>query len=416
MNTVAPFGGPLYVMLKPVGSLCNLACKYCYYSEKNKLYAYDKGKVMSDKLLEEFVKQFIDAQMIPQVLFTWHGGEPLMRPVSFYQRALDLQRRYAGGRQIDNCIQTNGTLLTDEWCEFLKENHFLVGVSIDGPQAFHDEYRKTRSGRPSWHEVMHGIRLLQKHGVEWNAMAVVNSLNADHPQEFYRFFKEMGCQYIQFTPVVERNIERADGLTLAPGMTGWAADGKTAAGMVTDFSVTPEQWGHFLCGVYDEWVGQDVGEVFVQLFDATLANWAGEMPSICSLSAMCGHAAIMEWNGDVYACDHFVYPEYKLGNILEQPLAEMMYGEKQRAFGRQKCDALPRQCCKCRWLFACHGECPKNRFVRDHYGEPGLNYLCEGYRMFFEHVASGMDYMKAELDAQRPPSGIMKIKGGRLPR
>ena len=399
MSTIAPFSKPLYVMLKPAGSLCNLACKYCYYLEKQKLYPLDKSKVISDELLEEFIRQYIEAQTMPQVLFTWHGGETLMRPISFYKHALELQKRYAYGRQIDNCIQTNGTMLTDEWCEFFKENNFLVGVSIDGPQEFHDEYRRTRSGKPSWHEVMKGIRLLQKHGVEWNALAVINDFNADYPKEFYHFFKDLGCRYIQFTPVVERIVKRADGLTLAPGMQ--------EGGEVTDFSVTPEQWGNFLCTLYDEWVKQDVGEIFIQLFDATLANWAGVPPGVCSMSGECGHAAVMEFNGDVYSCDHFVYPEYRLGNIRQQTLTGLMYSDRQRNFGKLKTGTLTRQCRECRFLFACHGECPKNRFVRDVYGEPGHNYLCAGYRKFFEHVAADMDFMKAELDAQRPPSNIM---------
>lgn len=399
MSTIAPFSKPLYVMLKPAGSLCNLACKYCYYLEKQKLYPLDKSKVISDALLEEFIKQYIEAQTMPQVLFTWHGGETLMRPISFYKHALELQKRYAYGRQIDNCIQTNGTMLTDEWCKFFKENNFLVGVSIDGPQEFHDEYRRTRSGKPSWHEVMRGIRLLQKHGVEWNALAVINDFNADYPKEFYRFFKDLGCRYIQFTPVVERIVKRADGLTLAPGMQ--------EGGEVTDFSVTPEQWGNFLCTLYDEWVKQDVGEIFIQLFDATLANWAGVPPGVCSMSGECGHAAVMEFNGDVYSCDHFVYPEYRLGNIRQQTLTGLMYSDRQRNFGKLKTGTLTRQCRECRFLFACHGECPKNRFVRDVYGNPGHNYLCAGYRKFFEHVAADMDFMKAELDAQRPPSNIM---------
>ena len=386
-------------MLKPAGSLCNLACKYCYYLEKQKLYPLDKSKVISDELLEEFIRQYIEAQTMPQVLFTWHGGETLMRPISFYKHALELQKRYAYGRQIDNCIQTNGTMLTDEWCEFFKENNFLVGVSIDGPQEFHDEYRRTRSGKPSWHEVMKGIRLLQKHGVEWNALAVINDFNADYPKEFYHFFKDLGCRYIQFTPVVERTVKRADGLTLAPGMQ---EDGE-----VTDFSVTPEQWGNFLCTLYDEWVKQDVGEIFIQLFDATLANWAGVPPGVCSMSGECGHAAVMEFNGDVYSCDHSVYPEYRLGNIRQQTLTSLMYSDRQRVFGKLKTGTLTRQCRECRFLFACHGECPKNRFVRDVYGEPGHNYLCAGYRKFFEHVAADMDFMKAELDVQRPPSNIM---------
>ena len=387
MSTIAPFGKPLYVMLKPAGALCNLSCRYCYYLEKQELYPAEQRPLLSDELLEEFTRQYLEAQTMPQVLFTWHGGETLLRPISFYQRALALQRRYARGRQIDNCLQTNGTLLTDEWCEFFRENHFLIGISIDGPQVFHDRYRRSRNGGPSWHDVMRGIRLLQKHGVEWNAMAVVNSYNADYPLEFYRFFHDIGCQYLQFTPIVERQD-----------------------GAVTDFSVSPQQWGRFLCTLYDEWAKQDVGEIFVQTFDATLANWAGVAPGICSLSAMCGHAAVMEFNGDVYACDHFVFPEFRLGNIRQQSLTSMLYGEQQRTFGRMKQGALPRQCRECQFLFACHGECPKNRFTADRYGEYGLNYLCTGYHQFFEHVAPDMDFMKAELDAGRAPANIMKIK------
>lgn len=334
---------------------------------------------------------------MPQVLFTWHGGEPLLRPLSFYRKALALQQKYARGRQIDNCLQTNGTLLTDEWCEFLRENHFLVGISIDGPQMFHDAYRSR-----SFEKVMRGIRLLQKHGVEWNAMATVNHLNAEHPKDFYHFFKEIGCQYLQFTPVVERIAERPDGLTLA------SAQQQTAT--MTSQSVTPSQWGRFLCGVYDEWVKADIGQVFVQLFDATLANWAGEPPGICSMSPYCGRAAAMEANGDVYSCDHFVFPEYRLGNIRQQSLTAMLYGERQQQFGRNKSATLPRQCRECRFRFACHGECPKNRFLKDKYGEPGLNYLCAGYQQFFAHVAADMDFMKAELDAGRSPANLMNSR------
>jgi len=383
-------------MLKPVGSRCNLACNYCYYLEKVRLYPKAEQQVLSEELLETFIRQYIEAQIMPQVLFTWHGGEPLLRPLSFYRKALALQQKYARGRQIDNCLQTNGTLLTDEWCEFLRENHFLVGISIDGPQMFHDAYRSR-----SFEKVMRGIRLLQKHGVEWNAMATVNHLNADHPKDFYHFFKEIGCQYLQFTPVVERIAERPDGLTLA------SAQQQTAT--MTSQSVTPSQWGRFLCGVYDEWVKADIGQVFVQLFDATLANWAGEPPGICSMSPYCGRAAAMEANGDVYSCDHFVFPEYRLGNIRQQSLTEMLYGERQQQFGRNKSTSLPRQCRECQFLFACHGECPKNRFAKDQYGEPGLNYLCEGYHQFFAHVAADMDFMKAELDAGRSPANLMKF-------
>lgn len=401
MSTINPFARPLYVMLKPAGSLCNLRCKYCYYLEKNALYTEQKNHVISDEMLDKFIREYIEAQTSPDVLFCWHGGETLMRPISFYRRAIELQRKYAHGRRIDNTIQTNATMLTDEWCEFFRENNFLVGVSIDGPQEFHDEYRRTATGKPTFHKVMQGIRLLNKHNVEWNALAVVNDFNADYPLEFYNFFKEIGCHYIQFTPIVERRIERNDGLSLAPGME--------EGGELVDFSVTPEQWGKFLCTIFDEWVRHDVGTYFIQIFDATLANWAGVQPGLCSLAKECGHAGVMEFNGDVYSCDHFVYPEHLLGNINEKTITEMMYGEKQREFAKLKHELLPQQCRECPVEFACHGECPKNRFTRDKYGNPGLNYLCKGYRQFFEHVKPYMDFMKGELDAKRPPSNVMNF-------
>lgn len=401
MSTINPFARPLYVMLKPAGSLCNLRCKYCYYLEKNALYTEQKNHVISDEMLDKFIREYIEAQTSPDVLFCWHGGETLMRPISFYRRAIELQRKYARGRRIDNTIQTNATMLTDEWCEFFRENNFLVGVSIDGPQEFHDEYRRTATGKPTFHKVMQGIRLLNKHNVEWNALAVVNDFNADYPLEFYNFFKDIGCHYIQFTPIVERRIERNDGLSLAPGME---EDGE-----LVDFSVTPEQWGKFLCTIFDEWVRHDVGTYFIQIFDATLANWAGVQPGLCSLAKECGHAGVMEFNGDVYSCDHFVYPEHLLGNINEKTITEMMYGEKQREFAKLKHELLPQQCRECPVEFACHGECPKNRFTRDKYGNPGLNYLCKGYRQFFEHVKPYMDFMKGELDAKRPPSNVMNF-------
>lgn len=401
MSTINPFARPLYVMLKPAGSLCNLRCKYCYYLEKNALYTEQKNHVISDEMLDKFIREYIEAQTSPDVLFCWHGGETLMRPISFYRRAIELQRKYARGRRIDNTIQTNATMLTDEWCEFFREKNFLVGVSIDGPQEFHDEYRRTATGKPTFHKVMQGIRLLNKHNVEWNALAVVNDFNADYPLEFYNFFKEIGCHYIQFTPIVERRIERNDGLSLAPGME--------EGGELVDFSVTPEQWGKFLCTIFDEWVRHDVGTYFIQIFDATLANWAGVQPGLCSLAKECGHAGVMEFNGDVYSCDHFVYPEHLLGNINEKTITEMMYGEKQREFAKLKHELLPQQCRECPVEFACHGECPKNRFTRDKYGNPGLNYLCKGYRQFFEHVKPYMDFMKGELDAKRPPSNVMNF-------
>ena len=401
-NIATPFAKPLYVMLKPAGAHCNLACKYCYYLEKNNLYQNSHRHLMTDEMLEQFTREYIEAQTMPQVLFTWHGGEPLMRSIDFYKKALELQKKYAHGKQIDNVIQTNGTLLTDEWCEFFAKSHWLVGISIDGPQEYHDHYRVTPAGKPSWEKVMQGIQLLKKHHVEWNAMAVVNAYNAEHPLEFYHFFRDNGCQYLQFTPIVERLTEHEDGRTLAS-----LADNREIP--LADASVTPEQWGNFLCTIFDDWVRHDVGKTFVEIFDCTLANWMGVLPGICAYSKECGHAGVMEHNGDVYSCDHFVFPEYKLGNIREQSLIDMLYGEKQQAFSRLKHTSLPRQCKECDMEFACHGECPKNRFEKDKYGEPGLNYLCQGYYQYYSHVAPYMDFMKRELLAQRPPANIMNV-------
>ncbi len=401
MTTFAPFARPLYIMLKPIGAHCNLACNYCYYLEKANLYHDIPRHVMTDEMLEIFTREYIQSQTMSQVLFTWHGGETLMRPLSFYKKAMELQKRYAGGRIIDNCIQTNGTLLTDEWCRFFKENNWLVGVSIDGPQEFHDEYRRTQQGLPSFIKVMKGIDLLNKHGVQWNAMAVVNDFNADYPLDFYHFFKQINCHYIQFSPIVERNIPHNDGRHLAHFKDSTDCP-------LTDFSVTPEQWGNFLCTIFDEWVRHDVGNYYIQLFDATLANWMDMEPGVCTLAKTCGHAAAMEFNGDVYSCDHFVFPEYKLGNIRTSSLVEMMYGERQNNFGQMKQKALPTQCKECEFLFACNGECPKNRFIHTATGEPGLNYLCSGYYKFFKHAAPYMDFMKKELMAERAPANIME--------
>ncbi len=395
MSILQPFSRPFYVMAKPAGSRCNLSCSYCYYLEKKKMYDETAGFCMSDDLLDLFTRQYIEAQTMPEVLFTWHGGEPLLRPLSFYKKALELQRRYAGGRRTDNCIQTNGTLLDDEWCRFFKDNGFLVGISIDGPRRFHEPMRGA-----SFDRVLRGIDLLEKHGVEWNAMAVVNSQNVDCPVEFYRFFKSIGCRFLQFTPVVERM-----------DCTHSLMPGTVEGGMMTSTSVSAGQWGRFLCGLFDEWLRADVGDIFVQLFDATLANWAGVPPGICSLAPVCGHSAALEHNGDLYSCDHFVFPDYKLGNIRRDTITSMMYGQRQIAFGNAKRLSLPRQCRECGFLFACNGECPKNRFVRDRYGNPGLNYLCSGYHRFFSHAAPYMDYMKAELDGGRAPANVMSVAG-----
>ena len=398
----SPFARPLYVMVKPVGSVCNLACEYCYYLEKGNLYPEKKTSILSDELLDKFIQDYLNSQTMNEVLFTWHGGEPLMRPISFYKKALDLQRVYGRGRQIDNSIQTNGTLLTDEWCIFLKENNFLVGISIDGPQEFHDEYRRNKQGLPSFYKVKKGIELLKKHGVEYNAMAVVNDYNVDYPLEFYNFFKEIDCHYIQFSPIVERIAEQTKGTKLTHPQQ------QNKEIKLAPFSVDAEKWGDFLCAIFDEWIKEDVGNYYIQLFDATLANWVGQQPGVCTLAKTCGHAGVLEFNGDVYSCDHYVFPEYKLGNIRTHSLTEMMYSPKQLKFGNDKADALPGQCKACEYLFACNGECPKNRFLITSDGEPGLNYLCIGLKKYFAHVAPYMDFMKRELLAQRPPANVME--------
>ena len=364
---LTPFAYPVYVMAKPAGSRCNLSCRYCYYLGKG-------GGTMSDELLEEFTRQYIEAQTQAEVLFTWHGGEPLLLPQSYYERAMALQQRYGRGRHIDNCLQTNGTLITDAWCRFFREHNFLIGISIDGPEPLHNHYRQ------QFRQTLRGIELLKKHGVMWNAMATVNSQNADHPVAFYRFFKEIGCEYLQFTPIVEQQPD----------------------GQLSPESVSPSQWGRFLTRLYDEWLKEDVGRLFVQLFDATLANWVGAAPGVCSMSAFCGQSAALQPDGSLYSCDHFVFPQYKLGNIREHTITELMYGERQQRFGREKHNGIAEKCTRCRYLFACHGECPKNRIL------PGReNYLCAGYHAFFSHAEPTMDFMAAELRAGRAPANVM---------
>lgn len=390
-NIITPFARPLYVMTKPAGAHCNLACDYCYYLEKQKLYQNGDKHIMSDQLTEVFIREYIQSQFGNEVNFTWHGGEPMIRPLSYYKKVVRWQRRYAEGKAILNCLQTNGTLLTPEWCRFLHDEGWLVGISIDGPQDMHDAYRMKRNGGPTWEKVMQGIEMLDRYEVEWNAMAVVNDITAARPLDFYRFFRdEIECRYLQFTPVVERIRRHEDGRHLAHVM-----DGDEYA--VAPFSVTPEAWGSFLCTMFDEWYNNDVGEMFVQTFEATLANWAGMTPGVCSLSDWCGHAAVMEHNGDIYCCDHFVFPEYYLGNIRNRGILDMLNSERQMAFADMKTKGLPTQCRQCRWQFACHGECPRNRFAKTKDGEPGLNYLCEGYRRYFEHVAPFMEELKGRF-------------------
>ena len=393
---------PVHIMPKPAGSACNLNCAYCYYLEKQKLYAESPKQEMSDETLERYIHDYIAIQPGDSVLFTWHGGEPLVRSRAFYEKALALQQKHAAGKQIENALQTNGTLLTDDWCRFLAEHRFLVGISIDGTEEMHDRYRLSRSGRGTWRQVMHGIELLTRHRVDWNAMAVVNDHNVRQPLEFYRFFKSIGCDFLQFTPIVERFYRHADGRLLASPI-----EGLTTAEMAP-FSVAPEAWGEFLCALFDEWVRRDVGTFFVQMFDATLAGWMGVPGSLCTMAETCGHATAMEHNGDIYACDHYVFPEFKLGNLHEKSLAEMVYSPEQRQFGENKRKALTPQCKTCEWRFACNGDCPRTRFVTDATGHPGHPYLCAGWKRYFEHVAPYMDFMKRQLMVNLPPAAVMK--------
>lgn len=355
---------PFYATAKPVGARCNLHCAYCYYLDKAGLYPHGAPPTMGPAVLELFVQQHINAQPQREVMFVWHGGEPTLLPLDYYREVVRLQRRHAGAHVVDNCLQTNGTLIDDDWCRFLHDEGWLVGLSIDGTQRQHDTYRRMRGGKGTHERVMLAVEMLDRHGVQWNAMATVNAANADGPIEFYRFFKSIGCLWLQFTPVVERD----------------------RLGRLCHFSVSPHQWGSFLCGLFDEWCAHDVGRVQVQLFDATLANYLGLPPSLCSLSATCGQSLCVEHNGDVYSCDHFVSPEHLLGNIRQAPLLQMAYGDRQQQFGLDKARLLSDECRACRHLFACHGECPKNRFVPTDNEKPRQNYLCPGYRRFFTHT------------------------------
>ncbi len=401
-----PLSMPTYVMAKPNGSSCNLNCSYCYYLEKEKLYENRKKMQMSDSTLELYVESYIQAQPVQEVLFTWHGGETLLRDISFYKKALSFQRKYGRGRHIDNSLQTNGTLLTDEWCKFFKDNNFLIGISIDGPEHCHDHYRKNKGGKDTFNQVMKGIELLQKHGVEFNTLSVINDYNVDYPLEIYNFFKEIGSKYMQLSPIVEKITQsRPDGLHLLPP-DGLGSDDAVLA----PWTVDAKKFGEFYIAIFDEWVKKDVGKYYVQLFDAALAGTIGEQPGVCIFGETCGHATAMEFNGDVYACDHYVFPEYKIGNIKTHTVYEMVFSEKQLRFGADKRDTLPTQCKQCEFLKLCHGECPKNRIIKTKTGEPGLNYLCEGYYAFWKHSKPYMEFMANELFFKRAPANVMNWK------
>ena len=394
---------PFHVMAKPAGPRCNLACQYCFYLEKEQLFPEAPLAAMSAGVLESYIRQYIESQEAPEVTFAWQGGEPTLMGLDFFRRAVELQQQHANGKRVTNTFQTNGILIDDEWAAFLAEQGILVGLSIDGPAELHDARRRDKGGRGTFDRVMRGMECLRRHEVEFNTLTCVHRANADHPKEVYRFLRGHGSGYLQFIPVVERAAAapRADGLTLVrPGDSPEAA--------VTPWSVLPEQYGRFLMGVFDEWVRKDVGRTFVQLFDVSLEAWMGMSPSLCLFRETCGEAMALEHNGDLYSCDHYVYPENLLGNILETPITALAASEQQQLFGEAKRDALPRCCRECPVLFACAGECPKHRFARTANGEAGLSYLCPAYKKFFKHVDAPMQFMANELRHRRPPANVME--------
>ncbi|HEY3706574.1 MAG TPA: anaerobic sulfatase-maturation protein [Terracidiphilus sp.] len=399
---------PFHIMTKPIGPICNLDCKYCFYLEKEKLYPGTREWAMPRETLERYVREYIAAQDTEEVHFAWQGGEPTLLGVDFFRTVVELQQQYAGGKAIYNALQTNGTLLDDAWGEFLAANGFLVGISIDGPREIHDFYRVDKGEAPTFDRVMRGLGKLKEHGVEFNTLTVVNRHNSAVPLEVYRFLKEIGSKFLQFIPVVERRAARADGNGLVLIEPAFAE-----AAEVTDWSVEPMAFGVFLARIFDEWVKQDVGRTFVQMFDVALESWMGMEASLCVFRKTCGSALAMEHTGDVYSCDHFVYPEHRLGNLAETGLEAMVSSPQQVAFGRAKLETLPRMCRQCEVRFACNGECPKHRFLHTPDGEPGLNYLCAGYKHFFRHIDPYMRFMAGELRAGRPPAGIMRYVGGR---
>lgn len=384
-------------MAKPSGSACNLNCTYCFFQKKERLYPGSDFR-MSDEVHEAYIKQLLDAHQVPQVEVAWQGGEPTLMGLDFFRRSIELQNKYQRhGVQIENTFQTNGILLNDEWCRFFHENNFLIGLSMDGPRELHDYYRRDKGGRGTFERVVQAARLLQKHKVEFNILCTVNARNVDYPLNVYRFFRdELDAHYLQFIPIVERKNE----------------SGYQEGSAVTDRSVRPDQWGHFLIEIFDEWVRKDVGMTFVLNFDGALAGWLGMAGTLCIFGPTCGLGLALEHNGDLYSCDHFVEPKYLLGNIMETPMVELVASAKQLKFGRDKQDTLPGYCRKCRFLFACNGECPKNRFMKTPDSETGLNYLCAGYKAFLNHTNSYMQIMADLLRKGESADGIMKIFAG----
>jgi serine-type anaerobic sulfatase-maturating enzyme len=404
-----------HVLAKPTGAICNLDCKYCFFLSKEMLYPGDRFR-MADDLLDTYIRQLLESQPGPDVTIAWQGGEPTLMGLDFFRLAVDYIQKYRRPDvHIEHTIQTNGTELTSEWCEFFRKEHVLVGLSLDGPREMHDLYRVDKGGRPTFDKVVRAARLMKAHRVEFNVLTTVHAGNADHPLEVYHFLRdEIGARFIQLIPIVERVT--ADVLPLANIGWGERASARPLylqeGSLVTARSVSPEQWGRFLIEIFDEWVRCDVGTVFVQMFDAALASWVGAPASLCIFSETCGQAVALEHNGDLYSCDHFVEPKHLLGNIRSVHMLELVNSQQQRAFGAAKHETLPRYCRECRVRFACHGECPKNRFLATPDGEPGLNYLCAGYKVFFEHVDGPMRIMADLLRRGRYADEVMGILAG----
>lgn len=388
-------------MIKPIGSACNLDCHYCYYRDKSEIYSGNMPR-MSEELLETYIRQYIEGASQQNISFCWHGGEPLMAGLPFFEKAMELQRKYAGDKVIENTLQTNGILVNDAWCSFFKENNFLIGLSLDGPEDIHDAFRRDCGGAPTFARVMKAVELMKKHGVEFNILATVNARSEERGAEVYKFLTSIN-PYIQFLPVVEYVKMRAGKRPLIV-----SPDEEDA--VPAPWSVSAKGYGKFMCDVFDEWVKYDVGKNFVQLFDVTLGNWCGVPPSLCAFAEVCGDGLVVEHNGDVYSCDHFVYPEYRLGNIATDELSAMYRSREQQDFGRDKRDALPLECKRCNYYFLCRGECPKHRFEYAKNGEPYMNVLCEGYKMFFRHTDPYMRYMKTLIEKGEPASKVMEWK------
>jgi uncharacterized protein len=421
-----------HLLAKPTGATCNLDCAYCFFLSKEMLYPGSRFR-MADAMLETYIRQLIEAHQTPQVQVAWQGGEPTLMGLDFFQRSIELVEYYRKpGTTVEYTIQTNGTLIDDAWAAFFKQHNFLVGISIDGPQAMHDAYRVDKGGQPTFDKVMRGLHFLQKHGVEYNTLTTLHHANAGHPAEVYRFLRDdCGSRFHQFIPIIERfgqaegkegNEGNPDTSAFPPfpssspsAWTSWRDRPLyTQAGEhVTERSVTAKQYGRFLIGVFEDWVRRDVGTVYVQMFDVALANWVGEPSGLCVHSQTCGLALALEHNGDLYSCDHFVEPAYRLGNIAETPMIELIASPQQQKFGQNKFDALPRYCRACEVRFACHGGCPKDRFIVTPDGEPGLNYLCAGYKLFFHHIDQPMRFMAEALRRDRAPAEIMQVYAAR---